>query len=301
MNRASRSQEFKSGLVSVIIPNYESEDYLPKAVKSVLDQEYRPIEIVIIDSSNSSVAKSLAENHEEIIYEYREPIGVAAARNEAIEVSSGEYIALLDADDYWSLGKLNTVIPELSDADVVYSDMYILRDGEEEYYETKQFENHIHFFRSELEIPSRTVVACHYVFNDWMFNENLKAREDPNLWTKLLSKYDFKYVPEPTGVKRIRKGSLTTNQLQHTQAKLNSLENLINTFPELEQYKKEKRLKYLAGHARNHFEAGNNRKAAQLSLKCIISGEYTLTLLAVLGCSLLPNGELIFTKLADMR
>jgi len=301
MDRASRSQELKSGLVSVIIPHYEAEDYLPKAVESIIHQEYRPIEIVIIDSSNSSVAKSLAENYEEIIYEYREPAGVAAARNQAIEVSSGEYIALLDADDYWSPGKLSTVIPELSDADVVYSDMYILRDGEKEYYETEQFENHVHFFKSDLEIPSRTVVACRYVFDDWMFNENLKAREDPNLWTKLLSKYDFKYVPEPTGVKRIRKGSLTTDQLQHTQAMLKSLEDLTNTFPELEQYEKEKRLTYLAGHARDHFEAGNNRKAAQLSLKCIISGEYTLTLLAVLGCSLLPNGDLIFAKLADMR
>jgi glycosyltransferase involved in cell wall biosynthesis len=301
MDRASRSQVPKSGLVSVIIPHYEADDYLPKAVKSVMVQEYRPIEIVIIDSSNSSVAKSLSENHAEILYEYREPAGVAAARNQAIEVSSGEYIALLDADDYWLPGKLNTVIPELSDADVVYSDMYISRDDEREYYETKQFENHIHFFRSDLEIPSRTVVACRYVFNDWMFNESLKAREDPNLWTKLLSKHNFKYVPKPTGVKRIRKGSLTTDQLKHTKALLKSLEDIINTFPELEKYEKQKRLTYLARHTRNHFEAGNNRKAAQLSLKCIISGEYTLTLLAVLGCSLLPNGNLIFAKLADMR
>lgn len=301
MDRASRSQNPTSGLVSVIIPHYETEDYLTKAVESVLDQEYRPIEIVIIDSSNSSVVKSLAENHDEIIYEYREPAGVAAARNRAIELSSGEHIALLDADDYWLPSKLTRVTPELSDVDVVYSDMYILKDGEKEYYETEQFEDHIHFFRSDLEIPSRTVVACQYVFDDWMFNENLKAREDPNLWTKLLSKYEFTYISEPTGVKRIRKDSLTTNRLQHTQAMLNSLEDLVATFPELEQYEKEKRLTYLAGHARNHFEEGNNMKAAQSALKCIISGEYAPILFAIFGCSLLPKGDLIFEKLSNIR
>lgn len=295
------TSDYNEGMVSVIIPHYNAEKYLLDAIRSVLIQDHKPLEIIIIDSSNSCVAKSLANNFRQIIYEFREPDGVASARNQAIDISSGEYIALLDADDLWLTKKLETVIPKLYDADVVYSDMYVMDGSKMRYYETKQFDDHVEFFRSQLEIPSRTVVAHRSVFNEWRFNEELKAREDPNLWTKLLSKYEFKYVAEPTGIKRIRENSLTTDQLQHTQAMLESLEDLLDIFPELRPYEKERRITILVGHARNHLAAGNNITAAKIALKCITYKKTSLKVLAILACSLMPNGIVIYKLLSSLK
>lgn len=298
----NRSNKTENTLVSVIIPHYEAEEYLSEAVESALNQEYRPIEIVIVDSSDSTVAQSLAAQHEEIVYESREPDGVAAARNRAIELSSGAYIALLDADDYWLPGKLETTVRALSDADVVYSDMYVLEDGKKEYYETRQYDDHIEYFAAGGSgIPSRTVVASRYVFDDWMFNEELYSREDPNLWTKLLSKYEFEYIPEPTGVKRIREGSLTDgNQARHRQSELDSIDDLVATFPELQPYAKSRRSPLLERLAVAQFHAGNYRQSFESVFGCLRSGRFTPRVIAVFTCLFLPRGNTIYNRFSKI-
>lgn len=288
------------GTVSVVIPHFEAEEYLEEAIQSVLDQNHPQLEILLVDSSDSELAKNYAEKHDNIVYEYQRPNGVSAARNRGIEMASGEYIAFLDADDYWLPKKLEKTVPALSEADVVYTDMYIIRDDALEYYETEQFDTHIQFFRSGLEIPSRTVVACDYVFDDWTFNEELPAREDPNLWTKLLSKYEFKYISEATGVKRFRQGSLTSDPVRHSQAMLDSLDDLVNNFPELKEYEQEVRLRYLEEHALNNQKVGNNRQARMYAFECLNNGKISPILLTVVGCSFLPAGDRILRTLGKI-
>jgi glycosyltransferase involved in cell wall biosynthesis len=294
-----------TGLVSVIIPHYNAESYLPNAIMSVRKQNYSPIEIIIVDSSDSYIARTLDKIYPEVIYETQEPKGVAAARNHAIEIASGKFIALLDADDLWLPNKLSLTIPELVDNDVVYSDMYILRNGQPEYYESRQYDDHIDLFKnsynSEKYIPSRTVVANKYVFERWRFNEDLKAREDPNLWTKLLSEYEFKYLNFPTGIKTVRDNSLTSNDLLHIKSMLNSLDDLVETFPELRQYERMKRIDILSKYSKSQLDAGNHRESFRLSLRCILCGKINMRLLAILVCSVLPKGGYVFDRLSDLK
>lgn len=92
-------------LVSVIIPVYNSEKYLRKCFDSLLNQEYRNIEVIAVNDGST-------DRSEEILNEYKEKYpyifnilnqknqGQSVARNKALEVAKGEYVTFLDSDDY---------------------------------------------------------------------------------------------------------------------------------------------------------------------------------------------------------
>lgn len=91
----------KKPLVSVIIPTFNAGKYISDAITSVLNQDYRPIEIIIVDDGSDDDTKTIVNQFEkkEIYYYYKENGGVSSARNFGIEVSHGEYIKFVDADD----------------------------------------------------------------------------------------------------------------------------------------------------------------------------------------------------------
>ncbi|MEL6786297.1 MAG: glycosyltransferase [Cyanobacteria bacterium J06607_15] len=94
--------------VSVIIPAYNCDRYIVQAVESVLQQEDCLKEIVIIDDgSTDGTAAVLKPYDDRIRYVKQENQGVAAARNQGIAIAKGDYIAFLDADDYFLPGKLS--------------------------------------------------------------------------------------------------------------------------------------------------------------------------------------------------
>ena len=98
--------------VSVIIPSYNCLEYLPKAINSILQQNRSDIEIIIInDNSSDGTAEylsSLSQQEPCVKVITTSGVGAAGARNIAIERAEGEYIAFLDADDYWYPEKLST-------------------------------------------------------------------------------------------------------------------------------------------------------------------------------------------------
>jgi len=101
-------------LVSVVIPTYNRAEYVKKAVESVLNQTYKKIEIIVVDGSpNDETEKTLQPYlvNSQINYIHRNEIhdgtekdkgNLAQARNQAIRIAKGKYIATLDDDDFWS-------------------------------------------------------------------------------------------------------------------------------------------------------------------------------------------------------
>jgi len=88
--------------VSVIIPVYNDGTYLPDALKSVLNQQYQDIEVVMVDdgSTDRETRKFLNEIHQPKVHVFfKEHAGVSVTRNYAIDKATGEYILPLDADD----------------------------------------------------------------------------------------------------------------------------------------------------------------------------------------------------------
>lgn len=102
--------------VSVVIGTYNHRRYILRAIRSVLDQTRTPHEVIIIDDGSTDDTGELIRrefwNH--VIYHYQENRGPGAARNTGIRLSSGDWIAFLDADDYWMPEKLELQTAELT-------------------------------------------------------------------------------------------------------------------------------------------------------------------------------------------
>ena len=94
-------------LVSVILPVYNGERMVAESIHSVLQQDYRPAELIVIDDgSTDGTAGIAAAFADRVRYYYQPHSGAAAARNFGIRQAKGEYIAFIDADDLWPPGKL---------------------------------------------------------------------------------------------------------------------------------------------------------------------------------------------------
>lgn len=103
----------KKHLISVVIPAFNAARFIGQAIKSIREQKYDPIEIIIIDDgSTDGTGKTVAALGEDIRYQYQKNQGPAAARNAGILMSKGTFIGFLDADDIWPAGRLNAMMIE---------------------------------------------------------------------------------------------------------------------------------------------------------------------------------------------
>lgn len=108
-------RQYVEGRVSVIIPVYNVEKYIDKTLESVFSQIYKDIEMVLVDDcskdKSAQIIAKYRESHSEIIY-FLQPknMGAGAARNKALELATGQYVAFLDSDDLW--------IPEKTDKQI---------------------------------------------------------------------------------------------------------------------------------------------------------------------------------------
>ena len=110
-------------LISVIIPVYNGEKFIGEAVKNILSQNYPAIELIIVDDGSTDQTKSIIEQIPHDIRYFHQPNeGPASARNRGIRDASGDFIAFLDADDFWPDNNLHLLMAEIEkdrEADVV--------------------------------------------------------------------------------------------------------------------------------------------------------------------------------------
>lgn len=119
-------------LISVLVCNYNYNQYIEEALESILEQDYKNIEIVIVDdgSKDDSIAtiESYISNHANVNFSFKKKSkneGLCYARNDAIELATGEYFVFLDSDDTMPTGYITTLYKTAlsNNADVVYSDV----------------------------------------------------------------------------------------------------------------------------------------------------------------------------------
>jgi glycosyltransferase involved in cell wall biosynthesis len=93
-------------LVSVIIPVRDTAAYLGESIQSVLAQDYRPIEVIVVDDGSTDDSIAVAASFPEVICLRQDRQGAAAARNHGIARAQGAFVAFQDADDIWQPNKL---------------------------------------------------------------------------------------------------------------------------------------------------------------------------------------------------
>ena len=117
-------------MVSVVITTYNRRVFLKEAVLSVLSQDYKNKEVIVIDDGSTD------NSHDEmkglsVQYIWKANEGISHARNTGIQVAKGEYIAFLDVDDLWLKGKLSQQIGlmERQGFSISYTDEIWIRNG----------------------------------------------------------------------------------------------------------------------------------------------------------------------------
>jgi glycosyltransferase involved in cell wall biosynthesis len=197
--------------ISVVIPTYNRAHILESVVKSVVNQNFLPSEIIIVDDGSKDgteeVAKALTNKNEDINirYIYQENQGGNVARNRGIQEAKGDYIAFLDSDDTWDREKLEKQLAvfEINDKiGAVYCGLrHIDLDKGTLIYEPKRSylsgDLGSTLLIRDLTAPTSCYMVKRSVFEEvGGFDVNLKARQDWEMWIRIAQKYEIGVVPE---------------------------------------------------------------------------------------------------------
>jgi glycosyltransferase involved in cell wall biosynthesis len=230
-------------LVSVIIPTYNSGAMVCEAIESVLDQKYKPLEIIVVDDGSKDNTLNLVRRYgSQVNYIYQENKGAASARNTGIRASRGELIAFLDGDDRWLPDKLEKQYEAIiSDKNIglIHSDVYYwdaalnrisLRNvGRDKFvgncYSMLFFQNRI--LTSSVLLWRKCIDLVQY------FDETLSVAEDWDLFIRLARHYHFSYISDPLIYYRIHSGNISSNFLIMRKYELLVIEKLLRSNTQL--------------------------------------------------------------------
>ncbi len=210
--------------VSVIIPLYNQKQFVGQAIESILNQSYENIEIIVVNDGSTDNPFSVLEKYKDnIILINQENKGLAGARNTGIKNSSGEYLQLLDADDFLHEDKIKLQLEFLKNHNAIISYCEALQYSENN---KKTYPNYIgkveDMFSSlyniweKYPLPSHSLLIKREIFDRFgLFDEQLKASEDRYFFSKLAAKkIDFKYYPFYGCFRRLHKYQMTKNNLK---------------------------------------------------------------------------------------
>ena len=215
--------------ISVIIPTFNRANLLERAIRSVLSQTYRHFEIIVVDDAST-------DNTQEMLKEKFAPeidagvlryirneknIERSRSRNKGMEMARGEYIALLDDDDFWFPDHIAILLDYLNRkpaVGIVYSNHISLyengfaeigikgiRSGEGDYYRNLCFRrvlahNSIHLFRK----------SAYYHLGG--LNTDITYGEDREFFSRIAMNYDVGYIASVTGCIYAHSGTYSTKK-----------------------------------------------------------------------------------------
>lgn len=210
--------------VSVVIPVYNGERYIDQAVKSVLNQTYNNVELIVVDDGSTDQTKAVLDPfREHIRYYKKENGGTASALNAGIRLATGEWFAWLSADDIFYRDKLKKQVAffrRYPHCDLVYTDYHVISPQGRKLYRVRApyFENRRRMIKKLLNqcfINGSTVMARMRCFREaGLFNENLPFVQDYEMWLRLVGHYTFGHIGEPLGGYRKHH----TNRSRHSDA-----------------------------------------------------------------------------------
>lgn len=212
-------------LVSVVIPTYNRQDSVIRAVKSVLAQTYKPLEVIIVDDCSTDntvemVKTAFESNSSVVFYRQEKNSGACAARNKGVQISKGEYVAFLDSDDEYLPEKLSKQIALLNmrNADLCATD-YIRIDKQKKKTIVPTFKPDDEDFFSKLlylnQVTTGTLIGKRQCFVDTPFDESLPRYQDWDIVIRLAQKYHFCFLKEQTIVQYFQPVSITNSTSHH--------------------------------------------------------------------------------------
>lgn len=216
-----------SPLVSIVIPVYNGERYLARAIDSALNQTYQNIEVIVVnDGSNDNTEKIAKTYGNKIRYFSKDNGGVSTALNYAIKKMNGEYFSWLSHDDVYFPNKIEceiSILKNLANKDTVIYSNYITIDENDNKIETIKLEERhpINILDSSMDSYFSMVISGitllirkELLINYGLFDETKKTTQDYYMWFQILKDYDIKFTPAILTMTRIH-SEQTSNSQSH--------------------------------------------------------------------------------------
>jgi len=204
---AARSNSLE---VSVIIPTYNRGWILKEAIDSVLAQEFRDFELIVVDDGSTDNTPQILESYAQDLTVIRQPNrGVSAARNRGIVAANGRLISFLDSDDLWLPRKLSSQVNFFNsnpEAVINQTEEIWIRNGVRVNPKTRHHKPSGMIFEQSLALclvsPS-AVMMKRFLFDAvGLFDEDLPACEDYDLWLRISWRYPVHLIETPLIIKR---------------------------------------------------------------------------------------------------
>ncbi|MCO4793350.1 MAG: glycosyltransferase [Bacteriovoracaceae bacterium] len=193
--------------ISVVIPTYNRSHVLERAINSVLMQSIQPHELIVVDDGSTDKTSDILLKYSSnplIQIIKTENRGVSAARNIAIEKSSGHWIALLDSDDEWLPNKLEkqvNFVESNPNIPLVHGEEIWIRNGkrvnQKKIHRKYGGDIFLNCIPLCLISPSASLIKKDVLEELGLFDEEFIVCEDYDLWLKLTSLYEVGFIEEP--------------------------------------------------------------------------------------------------------
>ncbi len=191
--------------ISVIIPTYNRAHVLARAVQSVIDQTLSAQEIIVVDDgSTDNTAELMARQFPQCIYIQQPNLGVSAARNTGIKAANGDWLAFLDSDDEWLPTKLEAqrnLLQQQPDIRICHTEEIWIRNGKRVNQMHKHAKSGGHIFQKCLPLcvisPSSVLIQRSLFDEVGLFDEQLPACEDYDLWLRICATHPIAFVEQP--------------------------------------------------------------------------------------------------------
>ena len=192
-------------MVSVIIPTYNREKTILRAVSSVLNQTYGDLELIVVDDCSTDKTEEIVKSIEDsrvIFVKLEKNSGACVARNTGIAMARGEYIAFQDSDDEWLSNKLEKQLEYLNKtgADVTFHKVrqHFPDSDELNYFPHKEesgFVSHLEISNISL-VTTQSIVGKKEVFGHYLFDPAVKKMQDYDWAVRASKEYKFYYISE---------------------------------------------------------------------------------------------------------
>lgn len=210
--------------LSIIIPAYNVEAYLPQCLDSILAQEHQGCEVIVVDDGSTDGTAALLDCYHDVKVIHQENRGMSTARNRGLDEARGEYILFVDSDDLLTDGALTTLAAKLSGEDIISFNAKKLHDatGEQTYHPTirepETTDGWSYYNRHRLE-PTDIHFVCIWqrayrrqflMDNNLRFADGLRRAEDDLFTTQaMLHAMSVKAIADCLYIYRVRQGSIT--------------------------------------------------------------------------------------------
>jgi len=258
--------KLKESLVSVIIPCYNGEKFIQKAIESVINQTYQNWELIIVDDGSTDNSKTVIDRYlfdrriRYILHEQNK--GIPATRNTGIRASTGEYVAFLDQDDIWLPDKIERQIAifkkSQDNLSMVCTGMNFVTEEDKIFWQFNGLKRKSQkdiikeMFLYPINSASVMMIKRQCFTELGFFDESLFGWDDFEFWMRVANRFKIEYIKLPLTKKRVHQESTNVvSKIRLFEDAKKAIDKVCEIHPFLKKYKRRRLANLYYGYGLN--------------------------------------------------